>query len=471
MPQLEPSFDGKLDFYNVRTAALLVLAISAPVSFERRICSIPPQIFSYAVTLLGRISCGLIDVMDKNTLLTYLSHCSRFTVVSASEFFKGEVLDFQFKDRDIQLLKKCSEISGGLLPELMELKVTTPLHNYQLNLHVKSKSCTEIVFQKVIDLWPLMQLGCQNEVIRTLRNWKAEVRQLSHDSNQPAGVLVFALEYLHVIKLLVKSWACYLSIKKFEFNAMGVLEALLGKAERRLKELLYRFTGLGREDELRILELLLVTYTLRMSYIETCFDAYMKKMNLVLSHAEHLHEEGSIELSHFVVELQNISCKVGNSKDESIHELDMLQKSLDLYSPRHFVLSGELKHMEACVDVHNNYFQNPLPFISGLPVGIPFEITLYNVSSETRLWLTMTLSESTQFVFLDLQDFGGCKETRKFTFIAPFYRTPKVRSFSLKVSIAMECLSEVQPFKHCTGPKLELVHLCKEKEVYLSIGC
>ncbi|KAL0310029.1 UNVERIFIED_CONTAM: protein SIEL [Sesamum radiatum] len=166
-PQLEPSFDGKLGFDKKRTAALLVLAISAPVSLERSICSIPPRIYSYAVTLLGRLSTGLVHVMDQNTLLVYLSHCSKFTVASTSENFEGELLNFDLKDGFSHLWKKSDASS---FPESMELKkVTTPVHDYLLNSHIKATSCVEIVFRKVVDLWPLIQLQCMNEVVRTLR--------------------------------------------------------------------------------------------------------------------------------------------------------------------------------------------------------------------------------------------------------------------------------------------------------------
>ncbi|KAI3472839.1 hypothetical protein Pfo_029968 [Paulownia fortunei] len=455
--ELEPSFDGKLGFNKVRTAAFLVLAISAPVSLDRQICNIPPQMFSYAVTLLGRLSCGLVDVMDQNALLAYLSHCSRFTVASTFENFEGEVLDFHLEDSYINLWKKSMELK----------KVTTSLHDYLLNSHVKATSCMEIVFRKVVDLWPLIQLGCMNEVVRTLRAKKFFLR-----SRQPAGVLVFALKYLHVIKLLGKAWSCYFSLRNLQFKGMGVLDALLGKTERRLKEMLYRFAGLSRGEKLHILELMLLTYTLRLSYGGTCcFEDYMNKVNSVLCRVEYLDKEGSIELSHFVIELQNISCEIGNSEDGPIHKLNLLQKSLNLFSLKHIVLSGELKYLDAELEVCDNDLQNPLPFISGLPVGVPFDITLYNISSETRLWLAITLGEkSTQFVFLDLHEFGGCNAIRKFTFIAPFFRTPKVKHFLLKVSIAMECLSEDEQFKQCNGPKHELIHLCKGKEVHLSMA-
>lgn len=304
------------------------------------------------------------------------------------------------------------------------------------------------------------------------RGWKEELRIFSCDSHQPAGVLVFALKYLHIIKLLGKAWACSFSQKNLRLKEMGVLEALLGKMERKLKEMLYRYAGLSRVEKLHILELMLVNYTLRLSCGGICcFEDYMNKLNFVLCRVEYLHKEGSIELSHFVIELQNISCEIGNSEDGVMHKLDLLQNSLNLFSLKHIVLSGELKYLDAEVDVCDNDFQNPLPFIPGLPVGMPFEITLHNISSETRLWLAITLGEkSTQFVFLDLHEFGGCNEIRNFKFVAPFFRTPKVKHFLLKASIALECLSEDQHFKHCNWPRHELIHLCKGKEVHLSMA-
>lgn len=303
------------------------------------------------------------------------------------------------------------------------------------------------------------------------RSWKEELRNFSCNSRHPAGVLGFALRYLHVIKLLGKAWACYFSQRNLQFTEMGVLEALLHKMESRLKEMLCRHAGLSRGEKLHILELMLVAYTLRLSCgVTSYFEDYINKLKNVLCLVEYLQKEGLVELSHFVNELQNISCEIGHSEDGFIYKLDRLQKSLNLFSLKHIVLSGELKYLDAEVDVCDNEFQNPLPFIPGLPVGIPFDITLYNISSETRLWITTTLGEkSAQFVFLDLSEFGGSNEMRRFTFLSPFFRTPLAKRFSLKVSIAMECLSEDQHFKHCNGPKHELIHLCKGKEVHLSM--
>ncbi|XP_073289207.1 protein SIEL [Primulina huaijiensis] len=470
--ELEPSFDGNMGFHNTRTAVLFVLAISAPVSFDREICSIPPQVFSYAVTMLGRISSSLVDLFDQNTLLNYLSHCSKFTAVSASEFFKGESLDSQTKNSNIHLGKMSDWIFNGCSDNLIGLKKFTTLFQHHSNSVDEATSYTQVIFQQVRDLWPMIQLGYMNEVIRTLRNWKHELKRLNNDFHQSAAILVFSMNYLRVIKLYGKTWAHYLSLGNLQFNGMGILEALLQKTERRLEEILCRFLGLSREEEFHILELTLVTYTLRLSSGATCcFNACMNELKCVISRVERLQRERSIELSDFIIELQNALCEIDNSEDDATDRLYLFQKSLYLFSPKHIVLSGEIKYMSADVNIFDNSFENPIPFVTGLPVGVSLEITLYNISSEARLWLTIALTEkSTQFIFLNFHEFEGCNEVRKFPFVAPFYRTPKVKYFSIKISVAIECLSKVQRLRHKNGPKHELIQLCEEKEVHLSLA-
>lgn len=113
--------------------------------------------------MLGRLSCGLVDVMGQDTLLAYLSYCSRLTFDSTSKNFEGEVMDLHLKNNSIHLCEKNVESSS--FPELVEFKKVDP----PLQSHVEATSCMEIVFQMVVNLWPLIQLGCINEVQQTLR--------------------------------------------------------------------------------------------------------------------------------------------------------------------------------------------------------------------------------------------------------------------------------------------------------------
>ena len=115
--QIDRASECKLGFDSTRVAALLVLAISAPLSHEQHVCSIPPRIFSYAVTLLGRIARALTDVIDQNALLTYLSRCSISTTISATEFN----------------IKIPNDTSNEIMRMPMEL--AAPLGGYQLEVH------------------------------------------------------------------------------------------------------------------------------------------------------------------------------------------------------------------------------------------------------------------------------------------------------------------------------------------------
>ncbi|GER55763.1 integrator complex subunit [Striga asiatica] len=466
---LEPSFEGKLVFHKLRTAALLALAISAPISLERQVCSIPPQFFSYAVTLLGRLSHALVGVMDQNALLSYLTYCSKFTVASASENSGDEEApNLNLEDSLISFPKESDKKIPSFFPKSLEL-----------NSKLKTSTYVEIVLKKVGDLWPLIRLGCMNEVVQILRNLKKELRVFVFPdvSSKPSGILVFALRYLHVVKLLGKAWTSLFSQRNPRFKGMGlILMPLLCKMERLLEEMLYRFHGLSREGKLHIFELMLLTCVVKFSHGGTfCFEGYTKKLNFVLSRVEDLlkEESSSMELSSFVDELRKISSEIRKSENGpmSINELDLFEKSLHLFSLKCVILPEELEYYEAEVEVHgNNSFENPFPFITGLPVGLPLDITLYNISRETRLWVVISLGErSSQFVFLDLPELGAKK---RFTFIAPFYRTPKVKHLVLRVSIAMECFLEDQySKKQCNnGPKHELVYLCKEREVHLSMA-
>lgn len=127
--------------------------------------------------------------------------------------------------------------------------------------------------------------------------------------------------------------------------------------------------------------------------------------------------------------------------------------------------------MKAELDIVNNTCETPLFFVSGLPVGIPLEITLYNMVINNRLWVKLTVNEdSYQYVYLDLKRLGDCDTVKKFKFVAPFYRTPKANFFKLTVTLGMECLySDKLMLRKCRGPKHELMYLCDEKEVFLSL--
>nr|POE46574.1 protein siel [Quercus suber] len=351
LEEIDQASKGKLGFDSARVAALLVLAISAPLSNGEHVCSIPPRIFSYAVTLLGRISRALTDIMDQNALLAYLSQCSISTTFSATELNirRGEPC---LPVANIEIPNDTSnEINGSTRTSLQQekdgasklqswtmrepLELAAPLGGFQVEVHDEVMKPINLILAKVKDIWPSIHSGFTNEVLRTLRNFKEELATFTSASVGTVGAVAFTLQYLQVIKQLAK--------------------------------------------ELKILELVLLTCTLRLCKVEICCHiATLKKLSTTVSRVESILKSATIEPTIFISE---------------------------------FVLYGRLNQIKAELTIPDNDSENPLPFVSRLPVGIPCDITLHNTSNENKLWLRMSMDdESTQFVFLDLNLFGSSDE-------------------------------------------------------------
>ncbi|XP_076913530.1 protein SIEL-like [Bidens hawaiensis] len=433
--EMEPCSASDWDFNSSKTASMITLAISAPLSHERQhFHIIPSTIFSYAATMLGRISNGLTEVMDWATLLSYLSHCSMSTGPHHIEI-----------EDDV-----ATEVSG----QISVSRVVDPLE-----LHDKEYNCVKFVLANVAEIWqPLMKLGCISELLTALRRWKEELAAHITDSRQSDSVLTFTLQYLDAIKLLSKAWCHVMCPLDFMYNEVGDLGYILQKLDTKLKELRYRFIGLSEEGEQHIIELALVACTLKLS----TFDPRIHELALKKLLA---YKETSMEPSRFLTELMKTL-----QKDES--DIFSFREPLKLFSLTQLVSSRELRYMRAELEIDDNAWLKPVPFVAGLPAGIPLKMKLHNTPFDAKLWLTMSRSkDAVDYVFIDLKEFEGCDEMREFRVIAPFYKTPKVDSFVLLLCIGIEC-EEVSCIRGhgYGGPNHDLVYLCKEKQVFLSKG-
>ncbi|KAF5476340.1 hypothetical protein F2P56_008068 [Juglans regia] len=485
--EMELASEGKLGFDTARVAALLILAISALLSQGQHACNIPPIIFSYAVTLLGRISVALTDIMNQDALLAYLSQCSRSTRFSAMEFNLREdkprlpavtIASSSHSSNEINgtvgsPFQQGEDVAANLQYQAMRepMEVASSHVGYHLEVQDEVIRSMNLIFAKVKDIWPLIQSGFTNEVLRVLRSFKEELATFTSGSLRSVGAVAFALQYLRVVKQLAKVWEHFLPARKL-CSGMGELDIALGKLETRLRELKSRFTGLSLEQELQILELLLLTCTLRLSKVESyCQVASLKKLSMTASHVESILKLGSIEPSNFMSEVGKLSYLTRTSSFGAPCDPFLFKELLKYFSLEQFVVFGRIDHIKAELVVPDNDSENHLPFVPRLPVGIPCEITLHNICSENKLWVRMTMDdESTQFVFLDLDLFGSSDEVRKFTYVVPFYRTPCAFSFTLRICIGMECsFEDVPPVKRYGGPDRELTFLCQEKEVHLSM--
>lgn len=282
--------------------------------------------------------------------------------------------------------------------------------------------------------------------------------------------LAFTLLYLRIIKLLSEVWEHLLPEKRS--CSHGTFEFILGKLDRRVTELMIRFVGFSAEEELNVLELILVICALRLCKVETRhLNLTLKRLTAIYLRVNSILKEQSILPSNFTVELGKL---LHESNTTSINGAScsppQFDRCLKLFSLKQFLFQGSIRHKKAELSIPNNDSLHPIPFVPGLPVSIPCEITLHNILSKSRLWLKLSLDDgSIQYVFLDLDCFEGSGEVRNCVFSAPFYRTLKANSLTLKVCIGLECLFEnVSPVQRYGGPKHELVLLCKEKQVYLS---
>lgn len=181
MDQIEPSSDGKLSLDCARVAALLVLFIAAPIFAEQNIGEIPPRVFSYAVTLLGRISHAVGDITSQNALFAYFSRGSSCMEDSISEFVE-QILANMGKDGAASLASnQINDLDQFPLgePSFEHMKTYAwrfwqpreepKLTAEQLQIHDDLTEFLNGIFTKVKALWPLVKAGFTNEVLKILR--------------------------------------------------------------------------------------------------------------------------------------------------------------------------------------------------------------------------------------------------------------------------------------------------------------
>ncbi|XP_021769635.1 LOW QUALITY PROTEIN: protein SIEL-like [Chenopodium quinoa] len=432
--KIKPSNDEKSGCYGSRIAGLLVLAISASLKHEEHFHQIPPRIFSYAAAYFGRIAYALGDILDIDSLLAYLSCCGEHQFEVQSE--------------------------TRTRPEVL------PAAKGQQEAPVHVFSAMQIVLATVKRLWPLVKCGCTNEVLKSLRCCKESLAAVRAGSFAYAAAVAFAFQYIHIVKLVTRVWRHFEVSKTCHLYQLGDFDLLLGKLDKAILAIRYRFIGLSKDVELIIMELLLLNYLLQLSSSHMHCKT-LQKLSTMVASVCHLRDAKSIACSDFVNLLAELLSNGSFSLDATGDQCQ-LKKLRDLFILKDVILTEEIRHISAELVVLGFDSVSPLRFISGLPVGIPLDITLYNVTNEHKLWLKIVLDDKvSEFVFLDMEEYGGLDEVKKFKFTAPFYRTPKTVAYTLRVSMGMECMSEdLHLVRGHGGPKHALTYISLEIEAY-----
>ncbi|XP_026396320.1 protein SIEL-like isoform X1 [Papaver somniferum] len=478
--EIEPSCEEELRFDNPRVAAILVLAIH-----ERLACSIPTKVFSYAIPFLGRIVISLKDCATQDALLAYLYKFSKITHVPASvedDLFHvaGGKLPLHNIDEIFNQVLPLQQICGGASEDqfqndMRDLRQTTfPLsHQWKVIFtDEEAEKNVNLILRTVAATWQLIKSGFTDEVQKTSRSCSKELATVAVNSNRSTGLLAFASQYVQVVQHIAEIWIHFLPLSKFHYLKTGMLDHLLEKLDYNLRKLRYEFSGLSKKEELHILELVLLACVVRLSEMEICCNVNtLKRVQSTISVIELLCEDLHIQLSEFAGELRKSLSERGYIDDGALSQQFSFKRLLDLFSLKEMVFDGMLKHIKAELGVPGNNSENPLSFVSGLPAGVTFQITLFNISDKDRLCLKMSVQEAGlfQYVFLDMNQIGGYNEINKVTLSVPFYNTPRTASFVLRACVMKECPSEDvgQRARGSGGPKWERIIISNITKIYL----
>ncbi|KAL8140738.1 hypothetical protein V2J09_006759 [Rumex salicifolius] len=465
---------GKLALDKPEMIGLVVLAISVSLSAESPIHHILQRLISAAGAFLGRISYALREKTDQETLLSYISRRGFSSLFSVS---KDEAHSISHTS-DIEMNSNCNhptssvdysqmETDDRLSETLLEFREGAfPFTKYQKEMLIGFVESVKLILATTKSSWNLAKSSCTSEALKVLRCCQEEMGTLSADTARFSCLRDFGLHYVTVIELLIKLLD-HLMFPLKHFRGMGSLDLLLNKLGKHIMHLRYRFTGFSKEDELHILEFVLLNHVLRLYRLQTCCKT-SKKLSTTISQVVNLCQSLSVKPSEFVNEIERLSSENSVMSNGLIQRPLVLKNMLNLFDLKDIALSESIKHIKADLEFPGFDTEHPLPFIPGLPVGVPCEITLNNVSSEHRLWLDMKVDgESSQFLYLDLDQYGGSNEVMKFVYNAPLYRTLNAAAFALTVIIGMECSEDLQLPKGHVGPRSPLIYLCEEKEIEL----
>lgn len=327
-------------------------------------------------------------------------------------------------------------------------------------------SSVKFILATVKSLWQLVKSGCTREVLKALRCCKESLWTMQAGSLEYTSAVAFALQYIRVVKLLTRIWQHFVIPRKWHLGRIGDVDFLLQKLDKVLLALRFQFVGLTDEDELYVLELLLLSHILSLSSFHINCKT-LHKLSTTITRVNSLRSEKRIASSEFVNQLAELLSKgVFSDNDVSCNSLQ-LRNLTDMFALNDFSFTHSIRYISAELVVQGFDSVRPLRFIRGLPVGVPLEISLYNVTIVHRLWVKMTSDQGlTEFIYVDVE-FGGDQDVSRSVFTAPFYRTPKTVAFTLRVNIGMECVSEdLRLVKGHGGPMHSLVYLSPEKEVY-----
>ncbi|XP_040378112.1 protein SIEL isoform X2 [Oryza brachyantha] len=445
--EITMSSDGELILDKPRIKALLIVSISVAFSDNKHNkLDIPDVIFSHAISLLGKISCAIGEVVDQNSLLSFFRHKTGTpfweTRLTSTEPTESEGCNVETVD-DIRAQIEKTGKSTKCLDEVLTMQ-----------------SINSII-ETIERAWTIRRKSCNIHDVRTiLRTCKEELRIITSKSSVSTGALLsFLCEYLDAVQFIVEMLRSIQLDNSCDLGPTS-LDVLLEKLDTSIRRMKCCYAGFNRETEVQVCELALLSNLFRLAKVGVHSKLVLDKLHWVINRLECLCADGSCELSFFSREMKKaIDANFVGSDICILLELFHLKPKADY---------GMLKAITAELQARDNDSENPSSYVCGLPVSVSFYISMCNISSQDRVWLRMIAGESIQHTFLELSCFGGNDEVKSCSTIIPFYATPMTCSFVLRACLLMEC-----PFGSISmhqegheGPRDSIVQLCDELDVY-----
>ncbi|XP_020574416.1 protein SIEL [Phalaenopsis equestris] len=484
---VQPFSEGELSLDSPWAVGHLVLIISSTFSNKQNINDIPTVLFLYAVPLAGRISRSLGGFVSQSFLSNYLCNLSgihfsfgipmseetKLTAMKLEETL-ADALNCRDKPCDSFLLFHDENMKSKFKEDRLELCRASTLSEQFLQsggeMDDRLTQNIKFILGKVQETWSLIHSHCIPVALRILRACKEELDFIYLDINESeSGLVAFGLEYVQLIMLFAEIWQ-QIHVKSFHVTAMAAFDILIEKLDASLRRIKYCFLGLSTEEESHLLELILVSHVLRLHKFGNFSPDILKRINSTISHLQILGKEGS-NISAFVKEVRKLSTE--EETDESSPEFHV-DRLLQFFHLRLIPFCGKFEHIKADLMTFGNNSEKSLRFVSRLPVGITFDVVLYNTSLMERVWLQMAVGDVFQYIFIDVCKFRVCDNVRKCTLTIPFYATPRAASFVLRACICLEFPDgDVLNLKRkIGGPKREIIQISQETDVYFTgIGC
>lgn len=432
-----------------RIKALFIVSILAPSSVDKeKELDIPAVILSHAIPLVGSISCALGEER-KDSLLSHLFH------QCGMPFWDKRLLSSEGRDSECFSVETVdgthaqTEKTGGSRNCLDEAVIM---------------QSARLILETVQGAWALRKSCSLGEVQTTMRTCKEEVNILAvNSSGSTYAFLSFVRDYLDAVQLIGEMWHFIQSEDSYAFGPTSQ-DILLEKLDTSVRRMKCCYVGLSREVEVQVLELALLAILFRLSELAVYSELVLDKLHWIINHVDGLCAGGSYELSNFSKEVK----KAFDAKFIDGNPVVNICSFLEIFDLKPATDFGMLNARSAVLKVCDTDSENPLSYVRGLPVGVSFDISLFNISSHDRIWFRMIAGKSIQYVFLDLSCFEGNGKVKSCCTVIPFYATPVACSFVLRVCLVIECPfgSMCDHQEGHAGPRDCVVQLCDELDVY-----